>query len=107
MPTLAAYARVSTQRQAQAHTTEQQLERLRAYAQAQGWGLPAGLSQTRGVYPALRMRAACAPPTSEVAHDPERPCREAEAPVQARLTWGRSCQSSVMDSSNSQFGLKG
>ncbi len=41
MPTLAAYARVSTQRQAQANTTEQQLERLRAYAQAQGWGLPA------------------------------------------------------------------
>ena len=41
MQTIAAYARVSTQRQAQANTTEQQLERLRAYAQTQGWGLPA------------------------------------------------------------------
>ena len=41
MPTLAAYARVSTQRQVQANSTEQQLERLRAYAQTQGWGLPA------------------------------------------------------------------
>src|SRR5918912_3629720 len=41
MPTIAAYARVSTQRQAQANTTEQQLERLRAYAQTQGWGLAA------------------------------------------------------------------
>ena len=40
MQTIAAYARVSTQRQAQANSTEQQLERLRAYAQAQGWGLP-------------------------------------------------------------------
>ncbi len=41
MQTIAAYARVSTQRQAQANTTEQQLERLRSYAEAQGWGLPA------------------------------------------------------------------
>ena len=38
---IAAYARVSTQRQAQAQTTDQQLERLGAYAHAQGWGLPA------------------------------------------------------------------
>jgi site-specific DNA recombinase len=36
---VAAYARVSTQRQAQAQTTEQQLDRLRAHAQAQGWSL--------------------------------------------------------------------
>jgi site-specific DNA recombinase len=39
MMQVAAYARVSTQRQAQAQTTEQQLDRLRAYAQAQGWSL--------------------------------------------------------------------
>jgi site-specific DNA recombinase len=37
---VAAYARVSTQRQAQAQTTEQQLERLHAFARAQGWELP-------------------------------------------------------------------
>ncbi len=36
---IAAYARVSTQRQAQAQTTEQQLDRLRAYADAHGWEL--------------------------------------------------------------------
>ncbi len=36
---VAAYARVSTQRQAQAQTTEQQLDRLRAHAAAQGWAL--------------------------------------------------------------------
>ena len=36
---VAAYARVSTQRQAQAQTTEQQLDRLRAHAEAQGWVL--------------------------------------------------------------------
>ena len=36
---IAAYARVSTQRQVQAQTTEQQLDRLRAHAAAQGWVL--------------------------------------------------------------------
>src|SRR3954471_10037674 len=40
MQAVAVYARVSTQRQAQANTPEQQLERLRTYAQAQGWDLP-------------------------------------------------------------------
>jgi site-specific DNA recombinase len=40
MMQVAAYARVSTQRQAQAQTTEQQLERLHAFAHAQGWELP-------------------------------------------------------------------
>jgi site-specific DNA recombinase len=39
MQAVAVYARVSTQRQAQANTTEQQLERLRTYVQAQGWDL--------------------------------------------------------------------
>jgi site-specific DNA recombinase len=34
---VAVYARVSTQRQAQAQTTDQQLERLRAHAEQQGW----------------------------------------------------------------------
>ncbi len=33
---VALYARVSTSRQAQAQTIEQQLERLQAYVQAQG-----------------------------------------------------------------------
>ncbi len=37
---IAAYARVSTQRQAQAQTTEQQLERLRAHAATRSWALP-------------------------------------------------------------------
>jgi site-specific DNA recombinase len=36
---VAAYARVSTQRQVQAQTSEQQLDRLRAHAAAQGWAL--------------------------------------------------------------------
>src|SRR5215469_13493403 len=36
---IAVYARVSTQRQAQAQTIEQQLERLRAHCDAQGWSL--------------------------------------------------------------------
>ena len=36
---VAAYVRVSTQRQAQAQTIEQQLERLRAHSHAQGWQL--------------------------------------------------------------------
>ena len=36
---VAVYVRVSTQRQAQTQTIEQQLERLRAYIEAQGWPL--------------------------------------------------------------------
>ncbi|HEX6010914.1 MAG TPA: recombinase family protein, partial [Geminicoccaceae bacterium] len=36
---VALYARVSTRRQAQAQTTDQQLERLRAHAEGQGWGV--------------------------------------------------------------------
>jgi len=36
---VAIYARVSTQRQAQTQTIEQQVERLRAYVQQQGWTL--------------------------------------------------------------------
>ena len=36
---VAAYARVSSRRQAQAQTIEQQLDRLRAHAAAQGWAL--------------------------------------------------------------------
>src|SRR4051812_27495494 len=38
----AAYTRVSTQRQAQAQTTDQQVDRLLAYARAQDWDLPPG-----------------------------------------------------------------
>jgi len=37
---IALYARVSTQRQAQTQTIDQQLERLRAHAQAQHWEIP-------------------------------------------------------------------
>ena len=37
---IAIYVRVSTQRQAQTQTIEQQLERLQAHAQSQGWDLP-------------------------------------------------------------------
>ena len=38
---VAIYARVSTQRQAEAQTTEQQLDRLRAHAEGQGWSVAA------------------------------------------------------------------
>jgi site-specific DNA recombinase len=38
---VAIYARVSTQRQAQAQTIDQQLERLQAYARQQSWQVPA------------------------------------------------------------------
>ncbi len=36
---VAAYARVSTRRQTQAQTIEQQLDRLRTHAAARGWEL--------------------------------------------------------------------
>lgn len=42
MAIVAAYARVSTQRQARSQSTEQQIERLCAYALAQGWDLTPG-----------------------------------------------------------------
>jgi site-specific DNA recombinase len=38
---VALYARVSTQRQAQAQTVEQQMERLTGHAREQGWDVPA------------------------------------------------------------------
>jgi DNA invertase Pin-like site-specific DNA recombinase len=38
---VAVYARVSTVRQAQAQTTDQQLDRLHAHAEQQGWTLTA------------------------------------------------------------------
>ena len=38
---VAIYARVSTQRQAGAQSTEQQIDRLRAHAAEQGWSLAA------------------------------------------------------------------
>ena len=38
---VALYARVSTQRQAQAQTVEQQMERLKGQAQQHGWDVPA------------------------------------------------------------------
>ncbi len=39
---IAIYGRISTQRQAQTHTIEQQIERLRAPIESQGWQLPEG-----------------------------------------------------------------
>ena len=38
---VAIYARVSTQRQAEAQTTDQQLDRLRVHAEGQGWSVAA------------------------------------------------------------------
>lgn len=38
---VAIYARVSTMRQAQTQTSDQQLDRLRAHAEQQGWTLTA------------------------------------------------------------------
>jgi site-specific DNA recombinase len=67
---VALYARVSTQRQAQSQTIEQQLERLQAYAQEQGWQVTqehiyrdegySGASLNRPGLDALRDRAALA-----------------------------------------------
>jgi len=37
---VALYVRVSTQRQVQTQTIDQQLERLRSYCTAQGWSVP-------------------------------------------------------------------
>ena len=37
---VALHARVSTRRQAEAQTVEQQLERLTGHARRQGWGVP-------------------------------------------------------------------
>ena len=39
---VALYARVSTRRQAQAQTADQQLDRLRDHAEGQGWGVAPG-----------------------------------------------------------------
>ena len=47
---VAIYARVSTQHQAQAQTIEQQLERMRAYIEQQGWVLePENIFRDDGV----------------------------------------------------------
>ena len=68
MPQIALYARVSTERQAETQTIDQQLERLLAYAQQQGWTIPPeriyrddGVSGARLDRPALdRLRDAAA-----------------------------------------------
>jgi site-specific DNA recombinase len=67
---VALYARVSTQRQAQSQTIEQQLDRLQAYVQEQGWQVSpnhiyrdegySGASLNRPGLDALRDRAALA-----------------------------------------------
>src|SRR5688572_26056491 len=63
------------------HGTGLPCDRLHA---AQGATM-SGLSQSSGVYGSLAMVADFAASGSEVAHDPERPCGEAEAPVEGRF----------------------
>ncbi len=94
MPAIAVYARVSTQRQAQANTSEQQLERLRAYVQAQGWDLPPehvfrddGYSGATLRRPGLGTAPASREPASRQSEIPDR-CRPCETwPKQGYFGW--------------------
>ncbi len=82
---VAAYARVSTQRQVQAQTTEQQLDRLHAHAAAQGWALApehvfrddghSGASLRRPGLDRLRDAAASARPDRVLITAPDRLAR--------------------------------
>ena len=82
---IAIYVRVSTQRQAQAQTIEQQIDRLRAHLQAQGWPLPegdifrddgySGASLKRPGLDRLRDRAAMASFDKILITDPDRLAR--------------------------------
>ena len=83
---VAVYARVSTQHQAQTQTIEQQLERLRAHVQTQGWQLSgehifrddgySGASLNRPGLDRLRDRAAQAEFERVLITDPDRLARE-------------------------------
>src|SRR4051794_11092105 len=82
---IAIYVRVSTQRQAQTQTIEQQIDRLRAHLQTQGWPLPeanvfrddgySGASLKRPGLDRLRDRAAQASFDTIFITDPDRLAR--------------------------------
>jgi site-specific DNA recombinase len=82
---IAIYVRVSTQRQAQTQTIEQQIDRLRMHVQAQGWPLPeegifrddgySGASLKRPGLDRLRDRAAMASFDKIFITDPDRLAR--------------------------------
>src|SRR3954462_13756064 len=82
---IAIYVRVSTQRQAQTQTIDQQIDRLRAHLQAQGWPLPegdifrddgySGASLKRPGLDRLRDRAAMASFDKILITDPDRLAR--------------------------------
>src|SRR3954470_23663019 len=82
---IAIYVRVSTQRQAQTQTIEQQIDRLRTHLQAQGWPLPegdifrddgySGASLKRPGLDRLRDRAAMASLDTIFTTDPDRLAR--------------------------------
>ena len=83
---VAVYVRVSTQHQTQSQTIEQQLERLRAHIQAQGWQLLdedifrddgfSGASLTRPGLDRLRDRAAAGALERVLLTDPDRLARK-------------------------------
>jgi site-specific DNA recombinase len=82
---IAIYVRVSTQRQAMAQTIDQQIDRLRAHVEAQGWQLPpenifrddgySGASLKRPGLDRLRDRAALAAFDAILLTDPDRLAR--------------------------------
>ncbi len=82
---IAIYVRVSTQRQAQAQTIDQQIDRLRTHLAAQGWQLPdgdvfrddgySGASLKRPGLDRLRDRAAMASFDKIFITDPDRLAR--------------------------------
>src|SRR4051794_7630050 len=88
---IAIYARGSTQRQAQAQTTDQQLDRLRAHAEGQGWSLApdrvfrddgySGASLRRPGLDRLRDAAASARLDRILITEPDRLARNCERPA--------------------------
>src|SRR3954452_3646825 len=82
---IAIYVRVSTQRQAQTQTIDQQVERLRAHVESQGWQLPegnvfrddgySGATLKRPGLDRLRDRAAMASLDRVLVTDPDRLAR--------------------------------
>ena len=72
---VAIYARVSTMRQAQAQTTDQQLDRLGAHAERQGWALTVDASSAT---------------TATAAHSLRRPGRHRRATLPRVPGWTAS-----------------